>query len=98
MVTLTLLGLWMFLSLTLVKEGDLGARIRRPSAVGINGSGGASTPGRRQQPPPPPLPPVTTPVNGRRSSLTRKEVTVGVVQVRCGRWMGCLWVLFGGLI
>lgn len=33
MVTLTLLGLWMFLSLTLVKEGDLGARIR-PSTLG----------------------------------------------------------------
>jgi hypothetical protein len=36
MVTLTLLGLWMFLSLTLVKEGDLGARIRlsTPGAPG----------------------------------------------------------------
>ncbi len=40
MATLLLLGLWMFLSLTLVKEQDLGRKLRRPAAAGREGGRG----------------------------------------------------------
>jgi hypothetical protein len=104
MVTLTLLGLWMFLSLTLVKEGDLGRRIR-PSANGGAGptSHSNSKPAAAAAATAAAIAAAVAGVNpigtnGRRgvsasSALTRKEVTVGVVQVRA--FGGVVSVCFG---